>query len=303
MTPQDDLYDDWKALGYVRSKPSKAPVEVPVPRIGPALAWLGALGEGGDPILAVPGQGPQSRGGFYNQIDIAHWTIERSNPRSWIHEDFADNWFHRVSRLQPDQPDEHRTPIAWAWLWELVRVEGLIVEEPIGSMVDKAYSLPHDLMRMLFACRFLAIEDASPLEQAQCFMSFVRWFTGQTSESDERIIREAGVCRYPTSLADRFDLVLLLLDLAEQNGIFAKIVFVFDDLESAGHTSKRQTLKDLYTLIQAVRRAAQTTSNSTGVLLGLDPRRLSLVRKQHPKLAMEISKGLQWTANPSKDGL
>lgn len=299
MSPSDDLLDDWKTLGLRPRR--KAPKALPALDLRSALTWLGSLGQMGKVLLPVPGPGLQARASFYDQLDVGQWVIDRAESRTWLYASPVKDWVRRVSRLRPHTPDEYVTPSPWAWLWELIRIENLIVDEPLLTLADRPYSLIHEAMRLLFVARFAVIEDAPALTQVKMLDLLARWATMQEMLPLDRVVlADHGIRREVTEPADQIEVLLFLLTLAEQNGVVGKTTFVYDDLDSACHPEGRDRLREVYSLHRTFDRWVRDTEAPFGLILGFDPQRLGLLRRHHPRLANEINEAFR-AMNLSKD--
>ena len=291
-TYTSDLDDDWRTLGFHPRRPTKS-LPCPEPREDSVLAWLDEVGRARQTVLTVAGPNPQARGGFYNRIDAGPWTLDRQQSRTWLGRNPLDDWTDRVRRLAPmpefwDAHDGDSAPTNWRWLWALAGAEDLMITSPLREMVDRPYHLVHDAVRLLMGLRF-AILERGDVEGTLSLMT--RWMTmglDTLSRAERRIMEEAGVSRQPSVPTERMDLLLMLLILAEQNGVLGKTVFVFDDLESACTPEHRPRLRELHALMQATQRWAGFTEIPVGLILGFDPRKAPALRRANPKLTLDV---------------
>jgi hypothetical protein len=261
--------------------------------------------------LVVPGATPFDRQSVLKQYSEGAWTrfhpgtLIDANPtatKGWFRAGVLDNLFTRASRLS--MPAMEKGLVApwyprgtglWDLLWGLVAIEDWLVEEPLRSMIDQSFYLVHDVHKALWEVRFIAREQPT-LDAADVFMgAVIRWLSGETlGEGDRKALAALGIDRLVAE-NERLGVLLFLFTLAYQNGLLERMVFVFDNLESALHPSERSTLRQLHVLLETGRRWARLGS-PVGFLIGFTGSRsdLSLLGKLNSKLAEDVSAGLDW---------
>jgi len=299
-TKTSDLDDDWRVLGHVPRKrpPEREPV---LPKAEAARAWFADIGTHPHTVLTVPGGSPQARAGFYRGLE-AFCAIDQQHMRTWLLRGPLADWTDRLRRLPvlPEcletLPVARTAPTFWRWFWALAQVEDFVIDEPLRSMVDRPYHLVHDLLRLFMGLRFLAVEGAPEEQVAERLDLIVRWMTMEPEPADARVLDEVGVRRSPGSTDERLDLLILLLTLAEQNGVVGKTAFVFDDLDAGCRSDSRPYLRELHHLMQATVRWAKFTEIPVGLILGFDPRNAPLLRRTNPKLASDVLAAMTWAS-------
>lgn len=288
---QDDLTDDWRALGVQPSRRKAAPEPV-LPDPERVLLWLAGHGDD-DVYLTVPGGSPQARAGFYNAIDCGTWTVERSNPRAWLTEGPLDDLTRRIGRLEPLTGGTGD----WAWLRALAATKDFLIEEPLRTMVDNQVYLIHDAMLILLALRFAILEGQD--DPDLLFRAFIQWLRGEGLEPEQRrLLHATGITKLVTGFAGRVDLLFFLLALAFMNDVLDRTVFVFDDLEGACSPGSPVFLRELHSILGLATRWSRATDFPGTFLLGFDPRRQALLRRLAPKFAEDVQVSMEWAKVP-----
>jgi hypothetical protein len=261
------------------------------------------------PMLVVPGT-REARLDVYRVLLERFEVVPRENAIidlqafSWRNEGVLENVTRRIasarvgtrSTLPVWYPPERNV---WELFWSLVAVEDLTIQEPLRTLVDNAGFLAHHLYRLLWEARFLAKENVN-LKPAQTFVELItRWVAGSTLSEDETVrLAKLGVKQKVETLSQHFDLLCMIVTLAEHNGFVSEMVLSFDALEEAlEHENRTQLLRGLSRFLDSIERWIKEGGSPIGVLIGFNatPASMARLREHHPRLADHVRKGLTWT--------
>lgn len=299
---QLDFIDDWKTLGFTPRKPK---AEIPTPNLQYPREWLASLGTRRNSLLVVPGETPHIRGSIYAAID-QETEFERHAPREWLTKPIIEDWLDRLSRLRVGEEYAERIPVglhstSWEWLWALAYSEDFVLEEPLLSMAEEPRFLASTVTRILMYLRFFAMED-DPVQFSESLLAFLRWASRIELTEEDKVRLQMGAPRHRirtlASPAEQIDIFMFLLSVAAQNGLFDRIVFVYDDLGEACLNSAlyRAKLRELRQLTEAAARWSAYVNTPIGFILGFDPKKMRSLKRMHPQLAEEVSASLAWAS-------
>lgn len=275
-----------------------------------AIAWALAFGDRErKALLVVPGD-REERLRFYDRYLVhteklsSEGAIDDLQGFSWTNVGVLENVITRIATARVSAST--RLPVwfppekgVWELLWSLVAVEDIVIGEPLRTLVDNSTFLAHHLYRLLWEARFLAKEKVN-LKPAQVFVELiVRWLTAETlTEDEDKQLLTLGVRQRVQTDSQRFDLLCMLVSLAEHNGFISRLVLAFDDLEKAlVHPNRTLLLRRMSKLLDSIDRWIKVGGSPIGVLIGFEatPESMTTLREHHPRLADHVREGLVWT--------
>lgn len=149
-------------------------------------------------------------------------------------------------------------------LRELIETPELVVDKTLETVIDNGFMRVHEGFKILWEARFLAMEGAQD-QVERIIQALTRWTAGCLTEYERGSLEVAGgqgVQSLLTSTPDRYDVLLMWLTLARDNGQFDRIILPLDGLEDA-----TDRVPELLDLLQAVERWTPLGS-PLGLLLG-----------------------------------
>lgn len=312
------LEDSWKAL---RGKPLRRKVVEkiqPPPPVESVIKWTLRFHEEDrrGSMLVVPGTTAHDRLDFYQKYLSEEWDSFRPGAvedivgpqaRDWVEQTILSNFTDRIARMtvpksiRQDLLGDFQPPTAsWEVIWALGFTDGLVVNGSLREMVDQPHYLFHDIYRVLWSLRFRLRETGSAAT-VSFFNTVVRWLTGNPlSMAEAHELEAAGATRRITTDRERFDVLLFLITLAEQNGLLNRYVICFDGLERVLTSDSRSLLREMQTFLTTVDRWVRFAQTPIGVLIGMDTnsRHMSLLQRLNKKLANDIEAGVAWAPKP-----
>lgn len=279
----------------------------------PIVEWAKTdLGEA-PPLLVIPGPSFQDRLAILSQWECSEWRKQQpwvvtdtrsAYTRSWPTEGVLHNLTNRIARIIVPSEVKDRllsgfppVPGIWEIVWALISADDFLVEEPLRGMVDRSFYLVHDVYRALWEARFLIRENASREPATQLVGTLIRWLTAEPLlPQDQAALEALGIKRLVSSEQERFDVLCFLLTLAAQNGIVERVLFLFDGLEDILLPEYRSVLRQFQGLLHAIERWVSIGGCPLGILLGFRGSKTdhAALRRLHPKLAVEVARGLSW---------
>lgn len=235
-----ELEDAWRDLlppGPSRGLFTPAPQKVADERL---MTWVEDLVEEDSPsLLALPYSGSAARDKALQQvfqIEGAHIAGSSVKPRDWLDDGVYPAFEARVSRLLGGSP--------WSWVIDMLRGPVFVAEEPLRSMIDDNVSLATGLFNALWDLRFRMQERTWERHPRALAAAIFRWLTGNAIEKDLTLLASFRIDRELASEQERVEMMLFLMALARQNGLFDRVVLTFDGLDQAVRFSqqKRRTL-------------------------------------------------------------
>jgi hypothetical protein len=185
--------------------------------------------------------------------------LDRRSTTTWLTEGAFTNFVRRVRTCDGPPP--------WSLLWKLLNATELTVAEPLYSLVDDGSCLTL-FFRAVWEARFLLAEKHQSVDNL--FRALPKWMLGETLlPADREVLDKAHITR-ELSPVEQIDTLFFMLALAHQNGIFERIVFVFDGLERAFRQPARlrqSFFSELHDLTSAAKKWSRLGS-STGLVLG-----------------------------------
>jgi hypothetical protein len=211
-------------------------------------------------------------------VDTATMRVRRASP--WSKKGLPV-WF-------PPEPRE------WELLWGLASVTDFVIDEPLRTLVDQGSFLAYEFYRLIWEARFLTTENLNLHSAQDVVHSVTEWLSGSGPTGDKQgWFRAMGLRGTTPSMAQRCDLLCMLLTLAAQNDLISDFCFSFSSLEKAVVTDAT-LLKDLEILISTTERWIKMGS-PIGVILGFDAtdETLAALQEKNPKLAARVEASLK----------
>jgi hypothetical protein len=257
-TLSEDLESSWsafqraKAISVRRDPPSLELVE----------RWAETLGKG-QSLLAIDSPSGVIRNEVYRWCYFGE-TLGRETDRGdttrWLTEGAFTNFVRRVRLCDQERP--------WGLFWQLLHAKELTVAEPLYALVDEG-SCFTTFFRAIWEARFLLTEK--PQDVRDLFGALSKWLLGETILPDDREVLDKAHVTHELSPAERIETLFFLLALAHQNGIFQRIIFVFDGLDRVFRQPsmlRQSFFSELHDLTSAAQRWAKLGSNA-GLVFGL----------------------------------
>lgn len=185
-------------------------------------------------------------------------------------EDFVQELTHQIGGL-PIPPLVTRP---WQLLWDLVRGDALVVEEPLRQLVEEPTSLAFQVFGALWEVRYANLESASPKPTLPRLDAFVRWLEGAPEG-------EILGAQRTLSRPDRLEALLFLLSLGVQNSLFERVIFVFDFPPEALWLGEIRS--DLQMFLEIAQRWLPMSLSPFGIVVGLEGADVLRLTRLHPK--------------------
>jgi hypothetical protein len=268
------------------------------------VRWAASFGEENRKAMLVLDDRPAVRERFYSKY------LARKGAREGVIEDLPTGTRPAQSvlvdvatRLSSVRLVRRGLPIwfppekgVWEMLWAVVAAEDFVTLEPLRSLVDNDAFPAHYFYKLLWEARFLAKENVN-LKPAQALVQLItRWLMAEKlNEEDVARLRTLGVSQLVQTDSQRFDLLCMLVTLAEQGGFLKRVVLGFDGLETM--LEEPALLRGVNRFIESIERWIKVGGSPIGVLIGFDatPANMDRLRANHPRLAAHVQKGLAWT--------
>lgn len=269
-------------------------------RIESLVRWIDSFDEEKRDAVLVLDDRPLVRARFYEKY-LARKESRKGLVETWqkVPQDVLANVAQRIAAVRLTTvglpvwfPPEKGV---WELLWAIVAAEDFVVLEPLRSLVDNDAFLAHGFYKLMWEARFLTKEKVN-LKPAQALVGLItRWLTDKSlSEEDTAQLQSFGVRLRVQTDSQRYDLLCMLVSLAEHNGFLKRLVIGFDGLEKV--LEQQQVLRGLNKFLEAIDRWIKVGGSPIGVLIGFDatPANMARLRENHPRLADRVQKGRTW---------
>lgn len=164
--------------------------------------------------------------------------------------------------------------------WELAVTTSLNIEFPLRDLVDET-GLAHDVFRLIWEMRFLMQEQPDGAAALEWLGTFQRWSRAEplTAEDFGRL-DDADVRSRPSTFEERVTILLLLLSLANQNGVFDHMLVILDAVDDPSCP-----LEEILAVLRAFDAWALHASVPVGFLAGFDLEKLPSIRRANQQFA------------------
>jgi len=256
--------------------------------LGPILSWMKKLDE---PVQVIPGK-------------------NREELLTFIREEIYDNTILQVSSLKNDiltsivsSVGQIQVPIKkrnnyrllfdlpvgsnWEILWYFVAIDDLCI-----PIIESNWSKLHDFYVFFNDIRFEAkkMSFLPAIEESITILS--QWIDEKKQKPDQiyEYWNSSKYVEYPNlTIEERLDLLMFILKVASYNQLLDNVIIYLNIPQDLSASNCNQ----LFTIIKKMNQ----WKINLGILLGFDDININEIKGKHPKLALELKKGMLWFLN------
>ena len=280
--PVEEYWED------IRRGTKSRSINLKTSMLGPILSWMKKLDE---PVQVIPGK-------------------NREELLTFIREEIYDNTILQVSSLKNDiltsivsSVGQIQVPIKkrnnyrllfdlpvgsnWEILWYFVAIDDLCI-----PIIESNWSKLHDFYVFFNDIRFEAkkMSFLPAIEESITILS--QWIDEKKQKPDQiyEYWNSSKYVEYPNlTIEERLDLLMFILKVASYNQLLDNVIIYLNIPQDLSASNCNQ----LFTIIKKMNQ----WKINLGILLGFEDININEIKGKHPKLALELKKGMLWFLN------